>query len=151
MNDLMALLLIQESISRGQSFVAQDIDLMIDCFVSFFRIKPHNNEVLKVCLNLNYPSTYQFVLVSSLYKIVTQPRLPWWPRIDLLYSRSAELRNMFTDILNKVTQSCISHTPLRMIQSLTLKGKEQNKYRDRGEEVSSYRNLTFMDGKTYSC
>ena len=48
---------------------------------------------------------------------------------------------MFTDILNKVTQSCISHTPLRMIQSLTLKGKEQNKYRDRGEEVSSYRNL----------
>lgn len=48
---------------------------------------------------------------------------------------------MFIDILNKVTQSCISHTPLRMIQSLTLKGKEQNKYRDRGEEVSSYRNL----------
>lgn len=48
---------------------------------------------------------------------------------------------MFTDILNKVTQSCISHTPLRMIQSLTLKGKEQNKYRERGEEVSSYRNL----------
>ena len=28
-----------------------------------------------------------------------------------------------------------------MIQSLTLKGKEQNKYRERGEEVSSYRNL----------
>lgn len=48
---------------------------------------------------------------------------------------------MFTDILNKVTQSYISHTPLRMIQSLTLKGKEQNKYRDRGEEISSYRNL----------
>ncbi|XP_061928005.1 neurofibromin isoform X1 [Apis cerana] len=142
MNDLMALLFNPGKVfSRGQSFVAQDIDLMIDCFVSFFRIKPHNNEVLKVCLNLNYPSTYQFVLVSSLYKIVTQPRLPWWPRIDLLYSRSAELRNMFTDILNKVTQSCISHTPLRMIQSLTLKGKEQNKYRDRGEEVSSYRNL----------
>ncbi|XP_076386906.1 neurofibromin 1 isoform X1 [Megachile rotundata] len=142
MNDLMALLFNPGKLfSRGQSYVAQDIDLMIDCFVSCFRIKPHNNEVLKVCLNLNFPSTYQFVLVSSLYKIVTQPRLPWWPQIDLLYSRSAELRNMFTDILNKVTQSYISHTPLRMIQSLTLKGKEQNKYRDRGEDVSSYRNL----------
>lgn len=50
---------------------------------------------------------------------------------------------MFTDALNKVTQNYISHTPLRMIQSLTLKGKEQSKYRDRGEEVSSYRNLLF--------
>lgn len=54
--------------SRGQNFVAQDVDLMIDCLVSCFRIKPHNNEVLKVCLNLNFPSTYQFVLVSSLYR-----------------------------------------------------------------------------------
>lgn len=69
MSDLMALLFNPGKVfSRGQSYVAQDIDLMIDCFVSFFRIKPHNNEVLKVCLNLNYPSTYQFVLVSSLYK-----------------------------------------------------------------------------------
>ena len=74
-------------------------------------------------------------------RIVTQPRLPWWPQIDLVYSRSAEFRNMFTDALNKVTQSYMSHTPLRMIQSLTLKGKEQNKFKDRGEEVCSYRNL----------
>ncbi|XP_078047800.1 neurofibromin 1 [Augochlora pura] len=141
-NDLMALLFSPGRLfSRGHSYVAQDIDLMIDCFVSCFRIKPHNNEVLKVCLNLSFPSTYQFVLVSSLYKIVTQPRLPWWPQIDLLYSYSTELRNMFTDILSKVTQSYIPHTSLRVIQSLTLKGKEQNKYRDRGEEVSSYRNL----------
>lgn len=54
--------------SRGQSYIFQDIDLLIDCFVSCFRIKPHNNEVLKVCLNLNSPLTYQFVLISSLYK-----------------------------------------------------------------------------------
>lgn len=54
--------------SRGQNYVAQDIDLLIDCFVSCFRIKPHNNEVFKVCLNLNSPSIYQFVLISSLYK-----------------------------------------------------------------------------------
>ena len=54
--------------SRGQSSVAQDVDLMINCLVSCFRIKPHNNEVLRVCLNLNFPTIYQFVLVSSLYR-----------------------------------------------------------------------------------
>ena len=70
-----------------------------------------------------------------------QPRLSWWPQIELVYCRSADLRNMFTDTLNKVTQSYISHTPLRMIQSLTLKGKEQSKNKDRGEDISSHRNL----------
>lgn len=156
---------------------------MIDCFVSLFRIIPHNNEALKVCLNPNSQSTYHFVLVSSLYRwdffllsflsyywkkgrgmrrpgayygkiiyqmsvyflsasniwaenpflqihcilvldsgpalpyrIITQPRLPWWPQIDIVYNKSSELRSMFTDTLNKVTQGCISHTPLRMIQ-----------------------------------
>lgn len=114
--------------------------MMIDCFVSCFRIKPHNNEALKVCLNLNLPSTYHFVLVSSLYKIVTQPRLPWWPHIDYLYSRSSELRAMFTDTLNKVTQGFITHTPLRMIQSLTLKGKDSQTSK-RADDVPGYRNL----------
>ncbi len=46
----------------------QDIDLMIDCFVSCFRINPHNNEALKVCLNPHSPPTFHFVLVASLYR-----------------------------------------------------------------------------------
>ena len=54
--------------SRGQAFIVQDVDLMIDCFVSQFRINPHNNEALKVCLNTNSPSQYHFVLISSLYR-----------------------------------------------------------------------------------
>lgn len=142
MSDLTALLFNpSKPFSRGQSSIAQDIDLMIDCFVSCFRIKPYNDEIIKVCLNVNSPSIYQFVLVSSLYKIATQLRLPWWPQIDIVYSRSVELRNLFTDTLNKVTQSYISHTPLRMIQSLTMKGKEQGKYKDRGEDIASHRNL----------
>lgn len=58
-----------------------------------------------------------------------------------MYSRSAELRAMFTDTLNKVAQGYISHAPLRMIQSLTLKGKEQSKYKDRVDDISGYRNL----------
>ncbi|KAG8232721.1 hypothetical protein J437_LFUL013314, partial [Ladona fulva] len=119
-----------------------DLELMVDCFVSCFRIKPHNNEALKVCLNPNFPSTYHFVLVSSLYRIITQPRLNWWPQIDLVYSKSSELRSMFTDTLNKVTQGYISHTPLRMIQSLTLKGKDStSKFKDRGDEGPGYKSL----------
>lgn len=74
------------------------------------------------------------------FRIVTEPRLPWWPQIDLIYSRSTELRNMFIDTLNKVTQN-YSHTTLRMIQSLTLKNKEQSKCKDKGEEVFSNKNL----------
>ncbi|KAK0170129.1 hypothetical protein PV328_010729 [Microctonus aethiopoides] len=145
MGDLTALLFNpSKPFSRGQNAIAQDIDLMIDCFVSCFRIKPNNDEVIKVCiqsLNSNSPPFYQFVLVSSLYRIATQLRLPWWPQIDIIYPRSAELRNLFTDILGKVTQNYISHTPLRMIQSLTMKGKEQGKYKDRGEDIASHRNL----------
>jgi len=71
MDDLMYLLFNpSKPFSRGQNYTAQDIDLMIDSFVSSFRINPHNNEVFKFCLNVNYPSTYQFVLASSLYKQV---------------------------------------------------------------------------------
>lgn len=54
--------------SRGQNYILHDIDLMIDCFVSCFRIKPHNNEALKVCLNPNSSVLYHYVLISSLYR-----------------------------------------------------------------------------------
>jgi neurofibromin 1 len=57
-----------------------------------------------------------FFQLCVVFRIVTQPRLPWWPQIDLVYNKSSELRSMFTDTLNKVTQGCISSTPLRMIQ-----------------------------------
>jgi len=73
MDDLMNLLFNpSKPFSRGQNYTSQDIDLMIDSFVSSFRINPHNNEVFKFCLNVNYPSTYQFVLASSLYKQVSK-------------------------------------------------------------------------------
>lgn len=73
-------------------------------------------------------------------------RLPWWPKIDLFYNKSSELRSMFTDTLNKVTHGFITHTPLRMIQSLTLKSKDSAcKFKDRGgEEVPSHKVLLLM-------
>ncbi|XP_067128062.1 neurofibromin isoform X2 [Centruroides vittatus] len=127
---------------RNQNTVNQDIDLMIDCFVSCFRINPHNNEALKVCLNPSSPPTYHFVLVSSLYRIITQPRLVWWPQIDIMYNKAPELRSMFTETLNKVTQVFNSHAPLRMMQSLTLKEKVSTlKFKEKSEETLSYKNL----------
>lgn len=64
-DDLM-MLLFNPSKSRGQNYIAQDVDLMIDSLVSCYRINPSNNEVFRFCLNGNY--LYQFVVVSSLYK-----------------------------------------------------------------------------------
>ncbi|XP_053200312.1 neurofibromin-like isoform X2 [Panonychus citri] len=130
--------------NRTQATVSQDVELMIECFVSIFRITPHNNEVLKVCLNPLSPLIYHFVLVCSLYRIVSQTRLPWWPKIDIVYNRAHELRAMFTDTLNKVTQ--ITHQS-KGNQSLSLKDKMINlKFKDKSstEEGLTHKNLLLM-------
>lgn len=44
--------------TRSQTTMSQDVELMIDCFVSVFRITPHNNEALKVVHNND--DIYQF-------------------------------------------------------------------------------------------
>ncbi|KAF9790049.1 hypothetical protein SFRURICE_002414 [Spodoptera frugiperda] len=117
-----------------------EIDLMTDCFVSLFRIMPHNNDALKVCLNLTTHISYHYVIINSLLRIIKQPRLPWWPQIELLYPRAAELRAMFTDTSNKATQGYVVHTPLRMI-SLSLKSKEVQSKFNKSEEMPAYRHL----------
>ncbi|XP_075746616.1 neurofibromin isoform X3 [Rhipicephalus microplus] len=137
---------------RSQATVAQDVELMTDCFVSCFRINPHNNEALKVCLHAGGPTwTYQHVLLGSLLRVVSQPRLAWWPQVDLLYSKAPELRHMFTDTLNRVTQGFVSHGggssggPTKMIPSLTLKEKVSTlKFKEKTEEQLSYKNLLLL-------
>ena len=100
--------------SRGPDKINVDLELMIEFFLACLRLNPHNNEVLKVCLNLSSPAMFHYVLVKALYRIITQKRLAWWPQIDIVYSRAGELRTMFTDTLNKVSQSStFSTTPLR--------------------------------------
>lgn len=46
-NDLKMLLFNPQKPLRNQPAI-QDVEIMIDCFVSIFRITPHNNEALKV-------------------------------------------------------------------------------------------------------
>ncbi|XP_037923398.1 neurofibromin isoform X2 [Hermetia illucens] len=144
-NDLKALLFNPaKPFSRGQGYNFQDIDLMIDCWVSCFRINPHNIEALKVCLSLSSPPAYHFVIVSSLLRIVKQPRLPWWPQTDVVHYRSGELRGLFTDTLNKATQGYIAHTPLRMITSLTLKSKDAQSRLTRPDEGPAHKMLLLL-------
>ncbi|XP_035391713.1 neurofibromin isoform X2 [Electrophorus electricus] len=107
--------------SRGAGSQSADMDLMIDCFVSCFRINPHNNQQFKVCLTPSSPPTFHFVLVNSLHRIITNSPLDWWPKIDTVYCYSGELRIMFAEALGRIALGCSTHTPPRMTPSLTIK------------------------------
>ncbi|XP_052323826.1 neurofibromin-like isoform X2 [Oncorhynchus keta] len=98
-----------KSFSRGAGSQNADVDLMIDCFVSCFRINPHNNQHFKVCLASASPSTFHFVLVNSLHRIITNSDLDWWPKIDAVYCYSGELRLMFSDTLSRLMQGLHTH------------------------------------------
>ncbi|PVD31241.1 hypothetical protein C0Q70_06653 [Pomacea canaliculata] len=108
-----------KTFSKVQGVVGQDSELYVDFFVSCFRITPHNNDVLKVCLNSHSPAMYHLVLVTALHRIITQPRLDWWPDISLMYSKAGELRNMFMDTVNKVTQGFSSHNCPKTLSKMT--------------------------------
>ncbi|XP_064619782.1 neurofibromin-like isoform X5 [Lineus longissimus] len=124
----------QRPLSKGPN-VNSDVELMIDCFVSCFRIAPHNTDLLKVCLNQASPSVFHIVLVNSLHRIITQNGLSWWPSVNFVYSKAAELRVMFVEALNKATQGYISHPPPRVggLFSTSLAGKVSVKFKEKGE------------------
>ncbi|KAJ8682950.1 hypothetical protein QAD02_018742 [Eretmocerus hayati] len=134
---LVSLLFGNQSFFKGKSY--PEADLMIDCFVSCFRIKLSNiDDVFKVCLASSSCNLYQLTLVCSLHKIICQPRLSWWPQIDVVYSRSAELRHMFIETISKVGHNHTQSAPLRMMQSIGLKNRP-----DKSEEILSNKNLLF--------
>uniref|UniRef100_A0A3Q2GEA2 Neurofibromin 1a n=1 Tax=Cyprinodon variegatus TaxID=28743 RepID=A0A3Q2GEA2_CYPVA len=121
-----------------------DVELMVDCFVSCFRINPHNNQHFKVCLAASSPSTFHFVLVNSLHRIITNSHLDWWPKIDAVYCYSGELRFMFSDTLNRVIQGTCTHPPIRMTPSLTFIGKKTPSLRSKEK-------ATEQDTRSYKC
>ncbi|XP_023838675.1 neurofibromin isoform X2 [Salvelinus sp. IW2-2015] len=130
--------------SRGAGSQNADVDLMIDCFVSCFRINPHNNHHFKVCLASSSPSTFHFVLVNSLHRIITNSDLDWWSKIDAVYCYSGELRLMFSDTLSRVMQGLHTHAPQRMTPSLSFKEKMTTslKFKER---------TTDLDTRSYKC
>uniref|UniRef100_A0A4W6C5B0 Neurofibromin n=1 Tax=Lates calcarifer TaxID=8187 RepID=A0A4W6C5B0_LATCA len=129
---------------RGMGSQNADVELMMDCFVSCFRISPHNNQHFKVCLAASSPSTFHFVLVNSLHRIITNSHLDWWPKIDAVYCYSGELRFMFSDTLNRVIQGVGTHAPLRMTPSLTFKGKMTTSLKFKEK-------TTDLDTRSYKC
>ena len=50
---------------RGSDKSTQDIELMIEFFLACVRLNPHNNEVLKICLNLSSASVFHYILVKA--------------------------------------------------------------------------------------
>eukprot|EP00063_Salmo_salar_P043838 XP_014018673.1 PREDICTED: neurofibromin-like isoform X9 [Salmo salar] len=130
--------------SRGAGSQNADVDLMIDCFVSCFRINPHNNQHFKVCLASASPSTFHFVLVNSLHRIITNSDLDWWPKIDAVYCYSGELRLMFSDTLSRVMQGLHTHAPLRLTSSLSFKEKMTTSLKFKEK-------TTDLDTRSYKC
>ncbi|XP_018102486.1 neurofibromin isoform X2 [Xenopus laevis] len=127
--------------SRGTVSQNADLDLMIDCLVSCFRINPHNNQHFKTCLAQSSPTTFHYVLVNSLHRIITNSALDWWPKIDAVYCYSGELRSMFSETLKIVMQL---QTASRLTPSLTFKEKMPYlKFKDRlaDPETKSYKYL----------
>ncbi|XP_029025964.1 neurofibromin isoform X3 [Betta splendens] len=133
-----------KSFWRGTGSQNADVELMMDCFVSCFRINPHNNQHFKVCLASSSPSTFHFVLVNSLHRIITNSDLDWWPKIDAVYCYSGELRFMFSDTLNRVVQGAGTHPPIRMTPSLTFKGKMSTSLKFKEK-------TTDLDTRSYKC
>lgn len=117
-----------------ESFFLNYFIFFSDFFLANFRLVPHNNDTLKVCLNTQSPSLYHHVLVTSLHNIITQKRLPWWPQISILYNKSSELKAMFLETLTRVTQGYTTHTPLKIIPSITLKDKVYPKFKASGSD-----------------
>lgn len=122
----------------------QDIDLMVELFLAYVRLNPHNNEVLRTCLNLNSPSVFHYVLMRALFKIINQRRLIWWPTIDLVLNKAVDLRNLFTDNLNKVNQGLMyALAPLLPAQkSLTEQFSTKLKFRNQSvDDGPNYKEL----------
>ncbi|XP_067932931.1 neurofibromin-like [Watersipora subatra] len=98
----------------------EDIELMIDCFVSFYRTTPHCNDVLQVvlsiCLNPSAPTQYHFMLVRGLLIIIKQKKITWWPKIGVVYSKGEELRKMFSDTMQSVMLMIPNRVPPPQLQ-----------------------------------
>lgn len=71
--------------SRGSSNAASDTELLVEAFVAFFRISPHNNDVLKVCIHPNAQLMLHCVLAQALHRIITQASLCLCLRLRLSF------------------------------------------------------------------
>ena len=73
---------------------------------------------------VEYCSLCDYLVIFHL--VLLQPRLEWWPDISLIYGKAGELRNMFKDTVDKVTQGFSSHSCPKVSSGVS---QSQNMYR----------------------
>ncbi|XP_046839575.1 neurofibromin-like isoform X2 [Xenia sp. Carnegie-2017] len=133
MNELKALLF---NINKPFAIVNQTTitveSLMVDCFVSSFRINYRNSQHFDDCLSSTAPVLFNVVYVKGLYTIVRQKPLKWWPTLKVMYSKAESIRNLFERTLEKFRALDNFQSGSRM--SVLYKGKEK---RGKEEEQSS--------------
>ncbi|XP_065324888.1 neurofibromin-like [Gordionus sp. m RMFG-2023] len=135
--------------SRGSSYFSQDKELMRDFFITCFRVNPHGMDLFKLCVNTSSPMIFHFVLFDSLHKIVTQPSKAWWPKIDILFNKSVDLRNLFSDVLTKATHGLAFNASSR--SSTSFKEKVTTlKFKDKSEENPNYKQLLLCAIKLFN-
>ncbi|XP_038058629.1 neurofibromin-like isoform X2 [Patiria miniata] len=104
--------------SRGAGNFSADIELMVECAVACFRLRPDKCEHFNACLSVNAPPHFHLVLVRALHTIVTKSNMKWWPKISVVYdTMPGPLRILFSETHSKVTSHC--QTTIRSSQSLT--------------------------------
>ncbi|XP_071790650.1 neurofibromin-like isoform X1 [Asterias amurensis] len=121
--------------SRGN--FSADIELMVECAVACFRLRPDKCEHFNACLSVHAPPHFHLVLVRALHSIVTKSNMKWWPKIDVVYdTMPGPLRILFSDTHSKVTSHC--QPTMRSSQSLqTLKRvyqKPVRKFKEKSNE-----------------
>jgi neurofibromin 1 len=83
-----------------------DLQLMVDCFVSHYRINHRNNHLTYVCLDPASPTVFKLVLARSVHDLIAvQTPLSWWPHIDTLNHLGSNLRSLFHEQLNSLRKS----------------------------------------------
>uniref|UniRef100_A0A7M5VE60 Ras-GAP domain-containing protein n=3 Tax=Clytia hemisphaerica TaxID=252671 RepID=A0A7M5VE60_9CNID len=78
-------------------------DLMVDLFVASFRLNHRNSQHFEVCFLPDCNPIFQTAIIKGYHKIVKEKSLEWWPKIEVVYARSTQIRSMFQNCIKRMT------------------------------------------------
>ncbi|XP_048582480.1 neurofibromin-like isoform X2 [Nematostella vectensis] len=103
LNELKALLFnVNKPFALASGSVVSLEELMLDCFVSSFRINYRNSQHFDPCLLPSSPVIFNLVCVKGIYMIVTETPLSWWPKADVLHPKAQQIRSIFLHVLHRI-------------------------------------------------
>lgn len=125
LNELKALLFnINKPFSLGSGSFLTTEELMVDCFVSSFRINYRNNQHFDICLQPNSPIIYHLAFVKGTYSIVKETSLRWWPKAEVLHPKAPALRHLFLSTCARVQNAEAEGQQSRLSQIYKVKDKK---------------------------